>query len=76
MRLCTFDFTANKSLLVNHMDCIVKHEEGDVAIISYMLQATRAVATTISIISDDIICVLSVYWAWKANVQSAAQMGE
>ncbi|KAJ3588278.1 hypothetical protein NHX12_011871 [Muraenolepis orangiensis] len=64
--LCTYELTAAKIMLVNHMDCIVNHEEADVTLISYMLEAARAGAPTIRI--------LLVYWAWKANVESAVQM--
>ncbi|KAJ3613983.1 hypothetical protein NHX12_017560 [Muraenolepis orangiensis] len=57
------------------MDCIVKHEEADVTLISYMLEAARAGAPTIRILTDDtVVFVLLVDWAWKANVQSAVQM--
>ncbi|KAJ3587369.1 hypothetical protein NHX12_010967 [Muraenolepis orangiensis] len=73
--LCTYDLTADKILLVNHMDRIVKHEEADVTLISNMLEAARAGAPTIRILSDDtVVFVLLVYWAWKANVESAVQM--
>lgn len=73
--LCTYDLTADKILLVNHMDCIVKHEEADVTLVSYMLQVAGAGAPTIRILSDDNdIFILLVYWAWKADVQSAVQM--
>ncbi|KAJ3588526.1 hypothetical protein NHX12_012118 [Muraenolepis orangiensis] len=75
--LCTYDFTADKILLVNHMDCIVKYEEADITLISYMLEAARAGASTISVLSNDtVVIVLLVYWVWKANVQSAVQMEE
>ncbi|KAJ3600916.1 hypothetical protein NHX12_031889 [Muraenolepis orangiensis] len=37
--LCTYDLTADKILLVNH---IIKHEEADTTLISYMLEAARA----------------------------------
>ena len=60
---------------MNHTDCIVKHEEADITLISYMLQAAEAGALTIRILSDDTdVFVLLVYWAWKANVQSTVQM--
>ncbi|KAJ3599228.1 hypothetical protein NHX12_033191 [Muraenolepis orangiensis] len=43
--LCTYDLTADKILLVNHMDRMVKHEEA--TLISYMLEAARAGAPTL-----------------------------
>ncbi len=73
--LCTCDCPADKILFVNHTECIVKHEETDVTLISYMLQEAQAEVPTIRILSDDTdIFVLLVYWAWKANVKSAVQM--
>ncbi|KAJ3615046.1 hypothetical protein NHX12_018614 [Muraenolepis orangiensis] len=73
--LCTYDLITDKILLVNHMDRIVKHEEADITLISYMLEAARAGAPTLRILSDDtVVFILLVYWAWKANVQSAVQM--
>ena len=57
------------------MDCIVKHEEADITLISYMLQAAGARALTIHILCDDTdVFVLLVWGAWKADVQSAVQM--
>ena len=53
----------------------MKHEEADINLISYMLQAAEAGALTIRILNDDTdVFVLLVYWAWKANVQSTVQM--
>ena len=71
--LCTYDLTADKILLVNHKDCLVNHEEADITLITYMLQAAGAGAPII--LSDDTdVFVLLVYWTWKADVQSAVQM--
>ena len=73
--LGTFYLTSNNILFVNHTDCILKHEEADITLISYMLQAAEAGALTIRILSDDTdVFVLLVYWAWKAIVQSTVQM--
>ncbi|KAJ3603792.1 hypothetical protein NHX12_028533 [Muraenolepis orangiensis] len=57
------------------MGRIVKHEEADVTLISYMLEAARAGAIRI-LIEDTVVFVLLVYWAWKANVESAVQKKE
>ena len=60
--LCTYDFNANKILLVNNMDCITNHEEADIILISYMLQAAGAGAPTIRILSEDTdVCPASVH---------------
>ena len=39
--LCTYDFGDNTSAVGKH-DCIVKHEEADVIMISYVLEAAKA----------------------------------
>ena len=60
---------------MSHADCIVKHEEADITLISYMLQAAGAGKPTIRIPSDDTgVFVMLVHWAWRANVQSTVQM--
>lgn len=73
--LCTFDLTTHNIMFVNHTDCIVKHEEADITLISYMLHVSEAGAQIIWILSDDTdVFVLLVFWVWKANVKSTVQM--
>ena len=60
--LCSYPLPHNIQL-VNMLDCVVTHDEGDVTLCSYMLKAVAAGAQTIQILSDDTnVFILLVYW--------------
>ena len=66
--LCTHDLGSSIQL-VSTSNSIVRHDEADVSLISYMLHAASSGAQTVRILSDDTdVFVLLVYWAWKAEV--------
>ena len=60
--------------LVSRADSIVTHDEADVSLISYMLDAARHGAATIRILCGDTdVFVLMVYWCWKAGIHVACR---
>ena len=61
--LCTHDIGSNIEL-VSRTDSIVRHDEADISLISYMLKAAAAGAYIVRILSDDTdVFVLLVHWA-------------
>ncbi|KAJ8400372.1 hypothetical protein AAFF_G00397550 [Aldrovandia affinis] len=61
--------------MVSRADSIVTHDEADVSLISYMLDAARRGATTVHILSNDTdVFVLMVYWCWKVGITCHLQM--
>ena len=72
--LCTHDIGSNIEF-VSRTDSIVRHDEADISLISYMLKAAAAGADIVRILSDDTdVFVLLVYWCKKADVSCAVQM--
>ena len=72
--LCTHDIGSNIEL-VSRTDSIVRHDEADISLISYMLKAAAAGADIVRILSDDTdVFVLLVYWCKKADVSCAVHM--
>ena len=52
-----------------------EHDETDVTIIVYLLQAADGGKSVIRILTDDTdVFVLLVYWVWKMQLHSAVQM--
>ena len=69
-QLCPFHISG-KLELVSYLDCMARHDEADITLISYMLHAVREGAHRVRIQCDDIgVFVLLVYWSWKANVEA------
>ncbi|KAJ8355865.1 hypothetical protein SKAU_G00186590 [Synaphobranchus kaupii] len=72
--LCTHSI-GDHIKMVSRADSIVTHDEADVSLISYMLDAARRGATTVHILSDDTdVFVLMVYWCWKVGITCHLQM--
>ena len=72
--LCTHYIGSNIEL-VSRTDSIVRHDEADISVISYMLKAAATGADIVRILSDDTdVFVLLVYWCKKADVSCAVQM--
>ena len=68
--LCTFHIS-EKAELVSYLDCMARHDDADITLISYMLHAVREGAHRVRIQCDDTdVFVLQVYWSWKANVEA------
>ena len=71
--LCTFHISEEVEL-VSYLDCMTRHDEADITLISYMLHAVREGAHRVRILCDDTdVFVLLVYWSWKANVEADVQ---
>ena len=52
-----------------------EHDEADVTMIAYLLQAAESGKSVIRILTDDSdVFVLLVYWVWKMQLHSAVQM--
>ncbi len=52
-----------------------EHDEADVTMIAYLLQAAEGGKSVIRILTDDTdVFVLLVYWVWKMQLHSAVQM--
>ena len=52
-----------------------EHDEADVTMIAYLLQAAEGGKSVIRILTDDKdVFVLLVYWVWKMQLHSAVQM--
>ena len=52
-----------------------EHEEAEVTMIAYLLQAAESGKSVIRIFTDDTdFFVLLVYWVWKMQLHSAVQM--
>ena len=72
--LCLHDLGSRISL-VSKADSIVSHDEADISIISYVLQAASSGAQAIRVLSDDTdIFVLLVFWCWKLSLKCQVQM--
>ena len=51
------------------------HDEADVTVIAYMLQAAEFCKDVIRILSDDTdVFVMLVYWVWKMQLHCSVQM--
>ena len=65
----------NNMQLVNKPDCLVTHEEADITLCSYMLEAAASSAETVRIVCDDTeVFVLPVYWTWRKAVRKNIQL--
>ena len=52
-----------------------KHDEADVTMIAYLLQAAESGKSVIRILTGDTDAfVLLIYWVWKRQLHSAVQM--
>ena len=72
--LCTHNI-GDHIEMVSRADSVVTHDEADVSLISYMLDAARRGAKTVHILSDDTdVFVLMVYWCWKVGITCHLQM--
>ncbi len=72
--LCTFDI-GDDICMIGSEQSNVQHDEADVTIISYTLNAANHGYENIRILSDDTdIFVLLVYWTWKSKIQTQIQM--
>ena len=72
--LCTHSIGGH-TVMVSRADSIVTHDEADVSLISYMLDAASRGAKTVRILSDDTdVFVLMVYWCWKMDITCHLQM--
>ena len=72
--LCTFPQLEN-TYTIGKDNCIVEHEEADIIIISYVLEAVKAGKECIRVVSDDTdVFVLLVYWVWKLDIKITVQM--
>ena len=71
--LCTQNLGPHISIVGR--DSFVKHDEADISLVSYMLEAARGEASTIRIRCDDTdVFVLLVYCTWKENISKCIQM--
>ena len=65
----------NNVQLVNKLDCLVTHEEADITLCSYKLDATASCAEMVRIVFDDTeVFVLLVYWTWRKTIRKNIQM--
>ena len=72
--LCGYPLQNNVQL-VNKLDCLVTHEEADITLCSYMLEAAVSRGETIRIVCDDTdVFVLLVYWTWRKIIRKNIQM--
>ena len=72
--LCGYPLQNNVQL-VNKLDCLVTHEEADITLCSYILDAAASSAETIRIVCDDTdVFVLLVYWTWRKAIRKNIQM--
>ncbi len=56
-------------------DSAFDHDEADVTMVSYVLDATRHEMSIVQIVSDDTdVFLLLVYWVYKASIQSKIRM--
>ena len=52
-----------------------EHDEADVTMIAYLLQAAESGKSVIRILTNDTdVFVLLIYWVWKIQLHSAVQM--
>jgi hypothetical protein len=72
--LSTFNFGKDVTI-DSHSDGIFGHDEADITMISYLLQACDSDVQIIRILSDDTdVFVLLVYWVYRHNIQARVQM--
>ena len=72
--LSTLDMDADMSIDSRYNGGF-EHDEADVTMIAYLLQATESGKSVIRILTDDTdVFVLLVYWVWKMQLHSAVQM--
>ena len=51
------------------------HDEADITIISYLLEAVKNGKNIVRVISDDTdVCVLLVYWVWRLQMTAHVQL--
>ena len=62
-------------MMSTHMFLWSRHDEADVTMIAYLLQAAESGQSIIRILTDDTdVFVLLVYWVWKMQLHSAVHM--
>ena len=72
--LSTLDMDADMSIDSRYNGGF-EHDEADVTMIAYLLQAAESGKSVILILTDDTdVFVLMVYWVWKMQLPSAVQM--
>ena len=72
--LCKFEIWEN-TYTIEEENCNVKHEEADIIMISYMLEAAKSGKECIRVVSDDTdVFLLLVYWVWKSGMKITVQM--
>ncbi len=68
-------FNILNTTMETHVDEAYKHDEADITIISYVLQAAESGKAVIRVLSDDTdVFVLLVYWVWRTQIQARVQM--
>ena len=73
--LSTLGMDADMSIIDIRYNGGFKHDEADVTLIAYLLQAAESGKSVIRILTDDTdVFVLLVYWVWKMRLHSAVQM--
>lgn len=66
--LCTFS-TGEDVRMDGPKDCAYDHDEADITMISYLLEAARSGKNVIRVLSDDTdVFVLLVYWVFRAGL--------
>ena len=61
--------------LVIKLNCLVTHEEADITLCSYVIEAAASSAETDMIVCDAIeVFVLLVYWIWRETTRKNIQM--
>ena len=72
--LCTFSVDEDVTMDTRD-ECAFLHDEADVTMISYVLEAAHSGNRVIRVLSDDTdIFVLLVYWAYRADLRCRVQM--
>ena len=72
--LCTFDLGQNVHM-VSRFDALAKHDEADITLVSYVLEAAKGGAKCIRVLCDDTdVFVLLVYWTWYSKIAAKIQM--
>lgn len=72
--LCTFNVGENVSMETRD-DGVFGHDEADVTMVSYVLEAANCRKGVIRILSDDTdVFILLVYWVYRAELQCKVQM--
>ena len=61
--------------MLTKLDCLVTHEEADITLCNYTLEAAASSAETVRIVCDDSdVFVLLVYWTWRKTIRNNIQM--